>query len=195
MRSFFLAMLVAAAVCTEASANSSKSGKYISGFYGIATSSSELAVLDGAKGSVMGAAIGLRAGDILGLELSARKSSFDKKSVTSARAGVGNVTQSTQLETIVFGLGTRLFILNLFNVHAGFGYTSAEPNSTATVDNPAYSASVAGEKKATGLGLYYGAGAQLPLMGLFDIFADYTINAFAGNASATEITGGVRVNF
>ena len=193
MRLLFLSVLLLPFLSTTAFAEKKK-GNYMTLFYGTATSSSTSSVLDGASGSVMGGAFGLRSSDAIAWEFMVRKTNFSEKSVSFEMPLAGTVTQTSKIDALVIGVGMRWFFLSILNIHFGVDYSSASPNSTATVSNPAYAASVAAEQDASGLGLYYGGGLQIPLGGV-DIFADYTINAFAGDTSSNEISGGLRLNF
>lgn len=156
--------------------------------YGTAETSSDATAFDGIDGSVMGLTYGTHTSQNFAWELSARKTDFDAQTTTQPIPGFGTISVSSEISALVLGGGFRWTILRFFSLKAGLGYSSVDPQVTSNNTNIP-----AGEEE-TGLGIYYGAGAQLP-MGMVDIYADYTSNAFSGDISSTEMSAGIRLRF
>lgn len=163
---------------------------YLAFEYGTAETSSDALAFDGIDGSVMGVTYGTHTSQNFAWELSARKTDFDEQTTTVdlTALGGGVVSVSSEISALVLGGGFRWTILRFFSVKAGLGYSSVDPQVTSNNNN------IPASEEETGLGIYYGAGAQLP-MGMIDIYADYTSNSFSGDISSTEMSAGLRLRF
>lgn len=175
--------------------HAAEKGKYISLFYGVASSSADVSAVDSVDGSVMGAAFGFQLSPKFALELMARKTSFDAKSATLdlSAYGLGTLNTTSEMNALFIGPGLRLAFFKFLNVHFGLGYATLDPKFTISGSGSLAGTNISVEKES-GLGLYYGAGIQIPISKI-DIIADYTINQMSSDIGSNEITGGLRLRF
>jgi hypothetical protein len=186
---------IALLLVSASSQAAEKSGKYISVFYGYAKSSSSTSIADGVSGTAMGGAIGLGVGPSSAIEFMGRKTQFKANSTTTdlSSLGLGTLTTGTEMSVLLLSVGLRRFFFKILNIHLGAGYAMADPkfSISGTGQLAAASASIA---KSSGLGIYGGAGIQIPVS-IFDLTGDYTYNRFSSDVTSTEMTGGLRIRF
>jgi hypothetical protein len=198
MKTILFALFLFPFISTTVFAASGTKKTYISGFYGVATSVSNVSDFDNTKGKVMGASLGFYLGRHVALELSGRKSTFDEKTASTdlSSIGLGTINTSTKLDALVLSAGFRMFFLKIFNVSFGLGHSTVNPAFTTDSTNELVAAAFDSTafKKVSGLGYYYGGGLQIPL-GSIDLYGDYIINQFSSDVKSNEITGGLRLKF
>lgn len=161
---------------------------YLSLSYGIADSNSDAQYLDSVDGNVIALAYGKNTSQNFAWEATLRKTSFDEATDTILFPGFGEFEIKTEVDVLSLGGGFRYFFARFININAGLLFSKTDLNVETNLGGGA----VADDD--SGLGIYYGAGIQLPF-GPIELIADYTFHQFSSDVTATEITGGVRFRF